>query len=72
MFWLHRNCYKEDQHESIDHDWLTKLYDPAMATLFQERLYRLPLIAALNPQPGQRIKMSYLGGACYFCPHCQE
>lgn len=35
--------------------WLTNLYDPAMATLFQERLYRLPLIDALNLQSGQRI-----------------
>lgn len=40
---------------ALGHDWLTHLYDPAMATLFQERLYRLPLIAALDLQPGQRI-----------------
>lgn len=40
---------------ALGHDWLTKLYDPAMATLFQERLYRLPLLEALNLQPGQRV-----------------
>ena len=36
-------------------DWLTNLYDPAMATLFQEGLYRQPLIAALDLQPGQQL-----------------
>lgn len=40
---------------ALGHDWLTTLYDPAMATLFQERLYRLPLLDALNLQPGERI-----------------
>lgn len=40
---------------ALGHDWLTNVYDPAMATLFQERLYRLPLITALNLQPGQRL-----------------
>lgn len=40
---------------ALGHDWLTNLYDPAMATLFQERLYRWPLIAALDLQPGQQI-----------------
>lgn len=40
---------------ALGHDWLTNLYDPAMATLFQEGLYRLPLLDALNLQPGQRI-----------------
>lgn len=40
---------------ALGHDWLTKLYDPAMATLFQERLYRLPLLEALNLQPGEHL-----------------
>lgn len=40
---------------ALGHAWLTKIYDPAMATLFQERFYRLPLIAALDLQPGQAV-----------------
>lgn len=36
-------------------DWLTNFYDPAMATLFQEGLYRQPLIAALDLRPGQQL-----------------
>lgn len=40
---------------ALGHGWLTNLYDTAMATLFQERLYRLPLLAALHLQPGQRV-----------------
>jgi ubiquinone/menaquinone biosynthesis C-methylase UbiE len=40
---------------ALGHDWLTNVYDPAMATLFQERLLRAPLINALDVQPGQHI-----------------
>jgi len=31
--------------------------------------------ALQRPYPvcgGEVLKISYLGGACYFCPHCQE
>jgi ubiquinone/menaquinone biosynthesis C-methylase UbiE len=40
---------------ALGHAWLTNVYDPAMATIFQERLFRLPFVSTLDLQPGQRI-----------------
>jgi SAM-dependent methyltransferase len=40
---------------ALGHAWLTKVYDPVLAVLFPERLFRLPLITVLNLQPGQHI-----------------
>jgi ubiquinone/menaquinone biosynthesis C-methylase UbiE len=34
---------------------LTKYYDAAMATIFQERRYRMPLVAALDVKAGERV-----------------
>lgn len=40
---------------ALGHDSLTHLYDPAMATVFQERLFRSALIDALDFEPGQQV-----------------
>jgi SAM-dependent methyltransferase len=34
---------------------LTRYYDAALATVFQERRFRLPLVQALAVQPGERV-----------------
>lgn len=39
----------------LGHEWLTRFYDPAIATIFQEHQFRKALIEALDLQPGQRI-----------------
>jgi ubiquinone/menaquinone biosynthesis C-methylase UbiE len=36
-------------------DALTRYYDPALATIFQERRFRMPVVKALEVAPGQRI-----------------
>lgn len=40
---------------ALSYTWLTEFYDPAMATLFQERLFRGALIDALELRAGQRV-----------------
>jgi hypothetical protein len=34
---------------------LTPYYDASLATVFQEHRFRLPLVAALNVQHGERL-----------------
>ena len=36
-------------------DALTRYYDPALATVFQERRFRMPLVEAMHLLPGERV-----------------
>ena len=40
---------------ALGHDWLTRFYDPAMATVFQERRLHRALLDELDLQPGQSL-----------------
>lgn len=40
---------------ALGHSWLSDLYDPAIALLTRERVWRRALVEALDPRAGERI-----------------